>query len=517
MAGVSATAVVVGVIGHRDPVPSNLSEHEEQLTQVLNSIRASNPHSQLVVVTSLADGADRIAARVVSKLDWCRLVVFLPMKRDEYATDFDETSLLELDSFLRGADEVLVVKPGLLGQSRDALYETCANAITEVADICIAFWDGVPLGLQGGTSHTLSRMLSQEKGVLADSPIVWLDMPRGGEMREVARPRLLSSGVSNPLTAGINDKFSNLKDVLNSRLPHPLVGHSGLPDVFEALDGLANQTQGRYRKYVKQLFVIGFAVAAAIGTVFTIPNLVSAVTALMAAAVLGWRWRKFSRSNLKNQYESYRLLSETTRLEILLIQSGSEFTICDHFLAAEDPELVWMRKVLAWNSIRDRAARTSSAEAAEVVAQWLDSQVDYLLGSDGSGGAVERNRNKHTKSQSRSRLPLGMAAFAILAQLVISSSLWSPDSTGIAVVQLLWEFGIAGFAAVVGYAEVMAFGDVSNSLEAKARLLEHIQFELTVAKTREQRDHLLSRLANSTLSELENWYAMNRNRAVRPI
>src|SRR5438445_7431315 len=79
--------LVIGVTGHRDLRPTDHTELEEKVRSFFKQIREKYPHTPLTLLSPLAEGADRLVARVALKLG-SRLIVPLPMRRELYERDF---------------------------------------------------------------------------------------------------------------------------------------------------------------------------------------------------------------------------------------------------------------------------------------------------------------------------------------------------------------------------------------------------------------------------------------------
>jgi hypothetical protein len=52
--------ILVGVTGHRDIPPQSISELEVQVESCFMQLQKQYPHSPLIVLSSLTDGADRL-------------------------------------------------------------------------------------------------------------------------------------------------------------------------------------------------------------------------------------------------------------------------------------------------------------------------------------------------------------------------------------------------------------------------------------------------------------------------
>ena len=79
--------LVFGVTGHRDLISEDVRGLEAAVRQVFQAVQSRYPHSPLRLLSPLAEGADRLAARVALQLGG-ELLVPLPMPRQEYLRDF---------------------------------------------------------------------------------------------------------------------------------------------------------------------------------------------------------------------------------------------------------------------------------------------------------------------------------------------------------------------------------------------------------------------------------------------
>lgn len=142
----------VGVSGHR--LLADPSAVAAAVDQALDRVGAGH---DLVAVSSLAEGADRIvAARVLARGG--RLEVVLPLPADDYATDFaDAGSRDEFAALVAVADRVSVVPPDPADPSREAAYARAGSAVLDACDVLLALWDGAPAHGRGGTAEVVAE------------------------------------------------------------------------------------------------------------------------------------------------------------------------------------------------------------------------------------------------------------------------------------------------------------------------------------------------------------------------
>jgi hypothetical protein len=144
----------IGVVGHRPDrlkAPDAVSADIAMLLDM--AAVAAADRFCVMLVTSLAEGADRIAAHqaLVRRM---QLRTVLPFERGDYEKDFPQ-SITEFSALMGAAIQALE----LPGQRRDApaAYAAAAGVILAEANLLIVVWDGGPSAGPGGTADTIAR------------------------------------------------------------------------------------------------------------------------------------------------------------------------------------------------------------------------------------------------------------------------------------------------------------------------------------------------------------------------
>lgn len=133
---------VIGVIGHH--VLSDSGRLAAGVDEALDRIE-TQVRGQLVVMASLAEGADRLVVRrALERLRVSTFVVPLPFIRRDFENDFRAPgSLEEFRSLIARAQYVLQLPPPH-GTPRAEAYGLAGRFILERADVLLAVWDGTP-------------------------------------------------------------------------------------------------------------------------------------------------------------------------------------------------------------------------------------------------------------------------------------------------------------------------------------------------------------------------------------
>jgi hypothetical protein len=159
---------VIGVTGHRDLRPEDVGRLEQIVRDILEEVRRDHPRTSLLLLSPLAEGSDRLVAKVALGLG-VRLVVPLPLPLELYEQDFcDEASLAEVREML-GRAESSYVLPLMAGSSADGIsrhgdqrnrqYAQVGALIAKLSQVFLALWDGQPDGGRadkvGGTGEVV--------------------------------------------------------------------------------------------------------------------------------------------------------------------------------------------------------------------------------------------------------------------------------------------------------------------------------------------------------------------------
>ncbi len=126
--------------------------------------------SQLRLISSLADGADTIAAQCALERGW-GLETVLPFSRADYAGDFAEGAARAQFLQLLDASAAVMELDGTrsLPSGESIAYERAGRVLLAQCDVLIAVWDGGPVRGRGGAAQIVAEAVQQ------DVPVIQLD------------------------------------------------------------------------------------------------------------------------------------------------------------------------------------------------------------------------------------------------------------------------------------------------------------------------------------------------------
>ncbi len=149
----------IGITGHRDLLPSQKEENLIILKGYLLKIKREHPKKKLLILTPLADGADRLICQVALELGFDYDVI-LPMPKELYTKDFSKTSQEEFKHYLKYARKIQTINL-YAGNTlelisnysifRNFQYRQVGRTIVDMADEMIIMSDGIQNNKIGGT------------------------------------------------------------------------------------------------------------------------------------------------------------------------------------------------------------------------------------------------------------------------------------------------------------------------------------------------------------------------------
>ncbi len=198
--------LVIGVTGHRDLRDQDVAQLEEQVAAVIAGLRrhylGHDPETPIIVLSALAEGADRLVARV-ALAQGAHLIAPLPMPLEEYRRDFDPGlkpgNAVEFDQLLARAVAAPVM-PFMTGNSLEAVragrkkralqYRAVGLFIVQHCHVLLALSDGDERDMAaGGTAEVVTYKRDGIPLMIAGSVRASLDASEVGPVVHIVTPR----------------------------------------------------------------------------------------------------------------------------------------------------------------------------------------------------------------------------------------------------------------------------------------------------------------------------------------
>ena len=562
--------LVIAVTGHRDLRKEDCTPLRAVVERVLHRFRDQYPATPLVLLSSLAEGADRLVAGVaLGATIGARLVVPLPMPREEYERDFQSPeSLAEFRELLSRADNCFAL-PLLSdiqsvnhpGPARDRQYEEVGKYIARECQILIALWDGVNSHKVGGTSAVvgfqtegLPNRITSDLQPPELFPVYQILTPRASNPEPAGEPFSLKEIYPSVFGKGGSPReyyhqvFSNLEEFNacmvsggETLLGEVAKSESDLLGNFERnklseseqlvlgryaiADSLAMRFQGQMtRKHWLLHWYVFFAFSFFVLFAHCDLHPWALLVASLALLLLGyWEQKRAVRLAIDNKRQDYRAVAEGCRVKLFWQVAGVEASVPDKYLGKQRTELDWIRNGLRGWSLASRGGRdevsTFDRERLDfVLNRWVGGQLRFFE------SAASRNRKNSERMEFRVRMGLQMSivlAFAILLGIGMTQwpnhELWSCHQCerwlpwAIVVIDLL----LAGGALYHHANQRMAHAQIAKQYDRMKAIFQNASDFIGVklrsndmAAIRE----CLQQLGQEALAENGDWVLLHRER-----
>lgn len=549
-----AVPLVLAVVGHRDPIVTELPRLRAAFREDLEALLAALPHTPLLMLNGLACGMDSDAAEVF--LDVIaqdrrsrpmgprhQLVAALPKSLASYRHDFrGQEERLRFESLLARCDGRL--DPSNCSELRGAAplgeelgspecYGQQGVFLVRACYLLFAFHNGFETMEIGGTAQSVAMQkgdvhplfLTVDEVIAAREP---------GALIEYDTPRHKT-------------RFDGLRQAraywLESRScqqvapHHPLALHDLLtvPRRLEAINRVLQPEPGPTRqeeegatalkRYVKaeaarckRRFLIGSLLMILAGVLITL--VLSQQTWQLLGLVLivvALRWFPRLQRGPKHRFIVYRCLAESLTVQDHWAALGIEADVADLFHSQTHPDLEWIRTVLRARRVQLLVQQSQTPLNQERMAQlaraWMADQCSWMAGRIEAQGRVD---------QTILRLAVLLMVAALLS-LLVAARLPIPPGGG-PWLSALAEILIAGFAASLAWRELLGYEEINaryaRSVEQFRRGLKAFEQALHThprEPNRLRRLHCaLEAVGREKLDELNDWVADQLKRTYRP-
>ena len=464
--------LVVGVTGHRNPDEAKRAWLQAQCEEFLSRIARAAPHSPIVVLTPLARGCDRIAARAALAFkESCparSIEIFapLPLPLDDYCRDFggDPADAAEFHELLAKVDlwyslpgpdehEGGVPDPVPPGHERDLRYRRLGMYLALQSQVMVAMWDGVHAGKVGGTADVVdfclgARSPGMDCGVpfrcgapllapIDKTPLMCIPTPREGGPAPTDQASRMGIeaclGEAAAAIRAIDDLNAQIARVTPNgpraaALPDPdEPGATGpwrsMKIRFMRLDALAGRkkrAQMQGAKVIPLLAALGIASFQWFGSLglerfrpYAWISLLAYLICIAAAAVV---WRAMTRHHRTEwTFVHARALTEAMRVQLAWTGSGIPEMAPDLFLARRSSEVSQLRVILRAAVLECGPVAASGGAFRQMTTgtAWVTQQEAYF---DGSSPGMRR---RQSQVAIWSRVLTGLRVCVVLLSLLL--------------------------------------------------------------------------------------------------
>lgn len=562
--------LVVGVTGHRDLASDEVSVAVQQVGDLFRSLKESYPHTPIVLLSSLAEGADRLVARTALE-SGAQLYVVLPLPSELYEEDFGSPQSLEEFRQLIARSSGSGVVPidehrgaqaaQSPGPARDQRYAAAGAFVVSHSEILIALWDGNEDEVLGGTSQIVRFALqgvptaylggprealrANETGAVyhitvrresgnstgnVSPPATWRypeveiseeSAQRAARAAFVENLRNLERFNRDSVTGSIDRQVAISAGYLLTPRQEASLNVAGALNYTRTLFAQADALALRCRNWTHVSTIAIFGAVGLAAVLFSLYTNVVPDNAALYFAFLGLVAGAFGvdlmviRKRMQDRFQDYRALAEGLRVQFYWRLAGIRESVYDHYFARQEGELDWIRNAMRAERFRvqaeprgDIADGSTQALLEAVLLQWINGEGAYF------SKAVRRERKLATRIKWGANACLiltGCVAIALAAAVVQHQFAYRNP-----LVALL-TLALAGAGLFTGYAQKRAHEEHARRYRRMAALYNIAGNRVALLlrhRELEAARGVLVQLGREALAETCDWLLLHRERQI---
>lgn len=555
--------LVVGIIGHKDLPESESKEVESKIAAIFLELQTRYPSTPLALLTSLAEGTDRIAARAALK-GKRRLMIVIPSTQENYEKSFlTESSKDEFAKLLFQSDQKYELIPLALTSAGGSDEKSDQNGIFEVnsgafiarnCQILIAVWDGITTKRENSIAPIVRFKL---KGVpdlyptirspldpVETGPVYHIVLPKNGSSERqrdsfIVRklfPKSLgkyrkAEKACHRVYKRINDFNRDvlklqprLKDdyqksksyLIPAKMEQTLRAESiSLLNDYSIADSMAIYFQRRVVKTYIVMFLLSFLAIFFYQIYgYVVPRGPAQVELYVGSLVLALVFYQIAkRGDYENKYLDYRALAEGLRVQFFWQIAGIRDSVANHYLHKQRSELDWIRNAIrVMSGFTDEGLKAEHSDTKQnkqkgmrlALNRWIHNQ--YLYYSK----ATVRDQNKLNWLKSWRKILLSLGGALALIKVVFHPR----HHLFTAAMGLAPAIGAVLYAYIEKRAfsqQMKQYGRMANLFAAAQKQLQRLLNQRKYSEAR----FVIEELGKEALAENGDWVILHRERPIQ--
>lgn len=380
--------LTIGVTGHRSIRPEDGPALLAGIKQALEQLRQRYPQSPLVMLNSLAEGADRLCAQAALELG-IPLVAALPLPLPEYEQDFPGEALERFRALLSQAEQSFVAPAAEAvpdRPDRSFFYRQAGIYVSTHCHVLLALWDGGPGKSGCGTAEAVDFALHRSYRPALSAPlfsataVIHLFTPRGERTEHPAGTTAIFGDTDAWRT--LMDRTEEFNGLVGKPDPDPapLLPRDREADplldrmeqVYQQADRLSLQYARVYRRVLVMLAVVSTLLTACF-LLYDEANMHWLILVCGLALLFAWMLQRYAkRSSCHRRYLEYRVLAESLRVQAFLRFAGVGREAVSLLPWSQQAETPWIAMAMTVLGVGEGPRRSHDIRAC-----WAQDQLHY--------------------------------------------------------------------------------------------------------------------------------------------
>lgn len=527
---------IIGVVGHRNIVEESKEVARHHFEQILKRYKAKYPNTPILVVTSLAEGADQLIAEIAIKVEGVFLGVLIPMSIHKYLETFSsDAARQEFNEFCSKALFVRDTSTNMVFEDNSDAFRNNTRELSNNADLLIALWDGIASNQIGGTSDTLYYKLKKihRPKNLTDVALnqkefgsaIVIPVSRIGEQTPLIKknPYALKPvsleeipiDEASDLLAVSKHNWNKLKFEPQS----PSMTYSEI--LTKNALSLAEKMR---KKFIIALLIIlssSFLTIVAIEIQSRSTSKIISVATILVALSAFIIYQIVTKLEIKDKYHQFQAVAEAGEIQQLWSKVGISEDVSDYFLTGINSSFDWMRSLVRTISFLDKSQTINNmeAETKEFMKTWISKQILLRKGDSKVVGRITKTNRLASFIRIITFISIIFSLFiwgyfSITLILGIDSTI---STRGL--LQSLFVLALAAAATFSSYSYLLALREMvmreEKALYALDNALESLSLDLIELPPLVHGREVAKSLGIFFLNETSEWYVRNYDRKVK--
>jgi hypothetical protein len=529
--------ITVGVVGHRDAIITR--EQEIQISTLFRDLASRFPWSPIFLFSSLADGADRVVAKIflhIGQTDEAlrnrfELIVPIPFRIEEFRKDFDDSSAAEFDQMVSRAKRCFCIGCDEHTSDRPQQYLRTGKFVADSSVILLAFWDGEK-GKKGGTADIVHHKIAGDDENVADSTFEYDGTVFVIPCSRESSPSTLKIG-NESLTLShilgdpaIREALEKTEEINSRKLIHGgrdlTMSEDRLYDESEKLSdqqlsllrwySLFDSEALRFRsgdiRISLLLFIFGFLFIVGLEVYSNLFPTLKVLGLTMFLIVIATTIYFYSRSRQDHRkYLINRTLAEALRIQFYWSLAGINRNVSDFFLRIHRKDFTWVKHLLSaiYGLVYEIRPITDDL-ISEVSEKWVKAQASFFRSSI-------LKMSRHMTIFNLISNTSFILAFALLISVFFLSDFYKNHDFLNEVLVVIGTF-LGIFALIKAYIQMKGYEQLMNQYElmsviyarAESKIAETESYGLNDDQRREYLKELFFIIGKEALIENGSWY-----------
>jgi len=375
--------VIFAVTGHRDICKKAIPQIKKILKNTFESFQKKYPHTPMILISALAEGADMLVAEVAIECG-VELHIMLPYQEEVYLKSFKDSENIKIFNKLKSKASKIEVISNIDKYSAEKAYEMLGKKLADLSTILIALWDGKYSGEKGGTSEVIKYkekiFAKNSRDFNTGSSIYIISTPRKNSIYTKEMVKLEKHYIGLHINKKEFEKIIKKIDTLNLEIEKNKENSlTYLHSLMKFFEKKASENQKKFKLYSKLL--LGVSAISIISLEFfhdfgvDISLMFYGIGIIIAFFIYYFLIKK---GTIQNNFVYSRGFVEAIRVQNIWNAININRSVADYYLTNQHHKYLWIKISLRNMTYIDKTPFNPIANDKKFMPEyWINEQIEY--------------------------------------------------------------------------------------------------------------------------------------------